>query len=147
MLSGENSPVTHPPERFEQLIAFIGSQLPSPVEQQSGSDGSIIFTGGDPAEAVVLLAASRVVVFEFAGVWETPSNFVAKPRRLGTLNWRRLPETALMNALTWLIKGARETRLARYRTCDQCGKRLPPESMVADDLCWTCAEQPGGDVA
>ena len=59
-------------ERFEQLIAFIGSQLPAPVDQQHATDGTMIFTGGSPAEVVVHLDESRVVVFEFAGRWESP---------------------------------------------------------------------------
>jgi hypothetical protein len=28
------------PERFEQLIAFVGAQLPTPVEEHQADDGS-----------------------------------------------------------------------------------------------------------
>ena len=49
-------------ERFEQLIAFIGSQLPTPVDEQTASDGSMIFIGGAPPEVVVELAESSVRV-------------------------------------------------------------------------------------
>jgi hypothetical protein len=100
----------------------------------------MIFTGGTPAEVVVHLDESIVVVSEYAGVWKSPERFMVKPRRLGLLKWRRLPETALMNALAALIKGAREIRLTRYRPCSVCGQKSPPESLFADDVCEECAE-------
>src|SRR5947208_858444 len=121
-------------ERFEQLIAFLGSQLPHPVEQQPAGDGSMIFTGGTPAEVVVHLDESIVVVSEYAGVWKSPERFMVKPRRIGLLKWRRLPETAMMNALAALIKGAREMRLTRYRPCSMCGEKSPPEALFAGDV-------------
>ena len=124
-------------ERFEQVIAFIGSQLPPPVEQQDASDGSMIFIGGSPAEVVVHLDESTVVVSEYAGVWESPERFVVKPRRVGLLKWQRLPETPLMNALGALIKGARDMRLAHFRPCAVCGQSNPPELLVAD-TCSSC---------
>ena len=49
------------------------------------------------------MTETSVIVSEFAGVWETPFTFSAKPRRVGILKWRRLPETALFNALAVLI--------------------------------------------
>lgn len=128
-------------ERYEQLIAFLGSQLPAPVEQQPGDDGSIIFTGGAPAEVVAHLTASSVIVSEFAGVWESADTFVVRPRRVGLVKWRRLSETAVMNTVATLIKGAREVRQARYRTCHSCGESHPPEWLFDDDLCQRCAEQ------
>jgi hypothetical protein len=91
-------------ERFEQLIAFIGSQLPAPVEQQTAGDGLMIFIGGAPPEVVVQLAESSVRVSEYAGVWESPDRFTVKPRSVGMLKWRQLPETAMMHALSALIK-------------------------------------------
>jgi hypothetical protein len=129
-------------ERYEQLIAFLGSQLPAPVEQQPGDDDSIIFTGGSPAEVVVHLTQTSVVVSEFAGVWETADSFVMRPRRVGLVKWRRLSETAVMNAVSSLIKGAREMRLARYRTCRRCNENNPPEWLFGDDLCLGCADAP-----
>jgi hypothetical protein len=129
-------------ERFEQLMALLGSQLPAPVDQQTASDGSMVFTGGAPAEVVVNLADSSVVVSEYAGVWESPDRFVVKLRRVGMLKWRRLPETSMMNALSALIKGAREMRLARYRPCTVCGAKHPPEALFSDDVCYSCEEPP-----
>jgi len=129
------------PERFEQMIAFLGSQLPAPAEQQPGDDGSIIFTGGSPAEVVVHLTRTSVVVSEFAGMWDTAGSFVVRPRRVGLVKWRRLSETAVMNAVSTLIKGARETRLARYRTCRYCNEKRPPEWLFGDEVCLRCTEQ------
>jgi hypothetical protein len=134
------------PERFEQLIAFLGSQLPAPVEQQEQADGSIEFVGGDPAEVVVVLTESSVIVSEFAGVWETPFHFAARPRRVGILKWRRLPETSLFNTLTALVKGAREARLARFRPCRFCGQSTAPEWVHDDGMCQSCAEQHSGAI-
>jgi len=50
------------PERYEQLIAFLDSNLPSPVDRQEAADGSMQFTGGEPAEVVVSLTETSVLV-------------------------------------------------------------------------------------
>ena len=52
------------PERFEQLIAFLDSNLPAPVERQESADGSVQFTGGEPAQVVVSLTETSVIVAE-----------------------------------------------------------------------------------
>jgi hypothetical protein len=127
-------------ERFEQMIAFLGSQLPDPVDQQPEDDGSLIFTGGSPGEVVVHLTSSKVTVSEYAGTWESSARFTVKPRRVGTLLWSRLPETPLFNALSALIKGARDMRHSRYRPCAFCGEKQPPELLFDDGVCVACAE-------
>jgi hypothetical protein len=126
------------PERFEQLIAFLSSNLHQPIDQRSCSDGSITFTSGAPGEVVVHLTHRSVMIAEFAGAWESPHSFAVRPRPIGVLKWRRLPETELFNALGHLIKGAREARRARYRTCRYCEAASPPEWMGADDVCLGC---------
>ncbi|PWT85916.1 MAG: hypothetical protein C5B57_02045 [Blastocatellia bacterium] len=140
-VTGDNSTVVSD-ERFEQLIAFLGSQLPAPVEQHEANDGTLIFVGGAPAEVVVHLDESSVAVSEYAEVRESINRVTPKPRRVGLLKWRRLPETQLMNAVSALIKGAREARVARYRHCSICGKRNPPEALSKDDVCRWCADRP-----
>ena len=72
-------------ERFEQLIAFISSQLPTPRDRQTAGDGSMTFIGGAPPEVVVQPAESSVRVSEYAGVWESPDRFTVTPRRVGML--------------------------------------------------------------
>jgi len=134
------------PERYEQLIAFLGSQLPAPVEQDLDPNGDMQFAGGDPPEVVVVLTQSSVVVSEFRGVWETPLKFVPKPRRVGLIKWRRLPETALWNALGALLKGARQARLDRFQVCQYCGQNTAPEWLYADRLCQSCADRQSGAV-
>ena len=134
------------PERYEQLIAFLDSNLPAPVERQEAADGSVQFTGGDPAQVVVSLTDTSVIVAEFAGVWESPFTFAARPKRVGLLKWRRLPETALFNALTALIKGAREARQSRFQACRYCGNSTAPEWMHDDGVCQACADQHSGAI-
>ena len=131
------------PERYEQLIAFLGSNLPGPVDRQEDEDGSIQFMGGDPPEVVVMLTPSSVVVSEFAGEWETPFKFSARPRRVGVLKWRRLPENALWAALSALLKGARDARLGTFQTCLYCGRRTAPEWLHDEGVCQSCADQRG----
>jgi hypothetical protein len=134
------------PERYEQLLAFLDTNLPSPVDRQEGADGSVQFIGGEPAEVVVSLTETSVLVSEFSGVWESPFTFAARPRRVGVLKWRRLSETALFNALTVLIKGAREARLSRYQACRYCGRSTAPEWMHDDGVCQACADQHSGAI-
>ena len=134
------------PERFEQLMAFLGSRLPEPVDQQADANGAIQFIGGDPPEVVVLLTHGSLIISEFAGVWETPFKFTAKPRRVGVLKWRRLPENALLDALSALIKGAREARLASFQICQYCDRRTAPEWLHDNGVCQACAERHGGAI-
>jgi hypothetical protein len=134
------------PERYEQLIAYLNSNLPRPVERQETDDGRIQFVAGEPAEVVAELTATSVIVSEFAGVWETPFRFAARPRRVGVLKWRRLPETALWNALAALLKGAREARLGRFQTCVYCGRHTAPEWLHDAGVCQACADQHSGAI-
>ena len=134
------------PERYEQLIAFLEANLSAPVNRQDAADGTVQFVGGEPADVVVSLTETSVTVSEFAGVWETPFTFAAKPRRVGMLKWRRLPETALFNALQVLIKGARDARLSHFRACRYCGRRTAPEWMHDAVACLACANQHSGAV-
>jgi len=129
-------------QRFEQLIAYLHSHLPSPVDQQIDEDDSVVFTGGFPPEVVVRLTNSSVVVSEYAGTWKSADHFDVIPRRVGAITWRRLPEAAVMQALSALIKGAREMRAARYRSCVVCDKVYPPEVLIADEVCPQCGGAP-----
>jgi hypothetical protein len=128
-------------ERFEQLIAFVGAQLPKPVEEHQTDDGSFIFTGGEPAEVIVQVTESTVLVAAFVAIPEG-DRAATDPQPVGELHWRRLPETAVMNALSAMIKGSREVRLATYRECLECGGTRAPEDMADDDVCRECAEAP-----
>jgi hypothetical protein len=134
------------PERYEQLMAFLTSQLPAPVEQREEQDESIRFTGGDPPEVVAVLTRASVSVFEFSGAWESPFTFRVKPRRVGVLKWRRLPENSLLAALSALIKGAREARQASFQVCQYCGRRTPPEWLHDTGVCQSCSDRHSGSL-
>ncbi len=134
------------PERYEQLIAFLNSNLPAPVELQESEDGVLQFIGGDPAEVVAVLTNTSLIVSQFAGVWESTFKFTAKPRRVGLLKWRRLPENALLAALSSLIKGAREARLASFQDCQYCGRRTAPEYMHDAGVCQSCTDKHSGAI-
>src|SRR5215471_15700085 len=132
------------PERYEQLMAFLASQLPTPVEQHELEDDSIQFTGGNPPEVVALLTQTSVSIFEFAGVWKSTFAFAVRPRRVGVVKWRRLPENALLAALSALIKGAREARQASFQICQYCGRRTPPEWLHDAGVCQSCSDRHSG---
>lgn len=134
------------PERYEQLLAFLGSHLPQPVDQRTDAEGAVQFLGGDPPEVVALVTASSVIVFEFDGVWESAFKFAARPRRVGLLKWKRLPESAMWTALNALIKGAREARQARFQVCRYCGRTTAPEWLHDEGVCQSCGEQHGGAI-
>ena len=134
------------PERYEQLIAFLNSNLPEPVEQQESDEGVLQFIGGDPAEVVAVLTNTSLIVSQFAGVWESTFKFAAKPRRVGVLKWRRLPENALLAALSALLKGAREARLASFQECQYCGRRTAPEYLHDAGVCQACTDRHSGAI-
>lgn len=124
-------------ERYEQLLAYIATHVPAPFVQEAFGE-AVVFTGGDPGEVVVQLTDTAVTVSEYA-VRRDGTTAVIHPRRVGSLKWRRLSESTLMTLVGLLIRGAREHRLGRYRTCDSCGRRKPPEWMRDDHLCEHCA--------
>ena len=134
------------PEGYEQLMAFLTSQMPAPVEQREIENGAIEFIGGDPPEVVAVLTYTSVSVFVFAGVWESPFTFISKPRRVGVLRWQRLPENALLAALSALIKGAREARLASFQICQYCGRRTAPEWLHDTGVCQSCSDRHSGSL-
>jgi hypothetical protein len=125
-------------ERYEQLIAYLSAHLPAPVEQED-QQGILVFTGGDPTEVIVRLSRSSVIVEEYFAEWATPYRLVERPRRVGIVHWRRLPESTLMSVIGQLIKGAREMRRSRFRDCRFCGTTNPPEWQHGDDVCQACA--------
>jgi len=134
------------PERYEQLIAFLDSNLTAPVERREEPDGALNFVGGEPPEVVVALTETSVIVSEFAATWDSPFSLTSRPRRVGVLKWRRLPETALFNALSALIKGAREARRSGFRICQGCGRSTPPEWLHTESVCQRCADEDHGRI-
>ena len=134
-----------PPEGYEQLLAYLESQLPQPVERHDATD-SIRFLAGEPPELIITLTETVLVVDEFTGEWEEPMKFRLAPRRIGVLHWPHLPDNEMLNALAALIKCARSARQATYKTCERCGRRTAPEWMHDDGICQTCAADQGGTI-
>lgn len=126
-------------EHYEQLLAYISTHMPAPFIQED-VDGVVVFTGGAPSEVIVRLTDTSVIVEEYAVRWETAHTPVLRPRRVGVVNWRRLPESRLMTVVGELIKGARETRRARYRTCQFCNRTQAPEWMSDETTCRSCTQ-------
>ena len=93
------------------------------------ADGSLLFTGGSPGEVVARLTKVSVTIEQYAVHWETPYTPVMRPRRVGLVKWRRLPESTVMNVVEQLIRGARDARLSHYVTCQLCGETKPPEKV------------------
>ena len=132
-------------EHYEQLLAFISTHLPTPYTQEE-VEGVMIFTGGSPGEVIVRLTDSAVIVEEYVVAWEKPFTPVLRPRRVGMVKWRRIPEAQLMAVVGELIKGARNVRRSKYRTCVLCGKSNAPEWMRDHTVCQSCAERELGTV-
>jgi hypothetical protein len=132
-------------EHYEQLLAFISTHMPAPFTQED-VEGVMVFTGGSPGEVIVRLTETAVIVEEYAVRWEAPHRPVLRPRRVGVVKWRRLPESQLMTVVAELIRGARESRRSRYRTCAFCGRTKPPEWMADESTCQSCAEREVGTV-
>ena len=80
-------------ERYEQLIAFLSTHLPRPIEQDD-HNGILTMIGGSPGEVIARLTHTSVIVEEYAVRWDTPFKLVIHPRRVGTVNWRRVLSSA-----------------------------------------------------
>lgn len=128
------------PATYEEMLAFIQAQLPSPLEERAGSDGTLSFTAGEPAEVVVRLTQSEVHVLEFAVTWQefTP---VVEPIPIGSIRWSAMSPDAAIRTLRALLSAARESRLSKFVVCRICERPSPPEATDEDDVCDRCGPQ------
>jgi len=127
------------PEGWEDWLAFFSAQLPRPVQARVGEDGTFMFTGGDPGEVIVQLTPSVIRVAEFSV--RVTDGLTIRPRWLGRVYWRRMPSILAIPIVERLIDAAREMRHSRFKTCQICEKRLPPESMFDDTICQRCTNR------
>ena len=127
------------PARYEELLALIGSHLAAPVTREQAPDGSLYFVGGDPQDVIVRVSSATVIVSEYAVRWEGPTTAVVRPIRVGSVAWRRIPETSAMRIVSALIDAARQSRLDTFRPCASCETPTPPEWMHDGELCRSCA--------
>lgn len=134
------------PPGYEELHAFLAAQLARPVSEDFADDGSVVLTSGDPGEVIVRLTKSTVTVAEYSVRSMGAQAPVVTPIIIGTLRWRRVSPESAMHTVKSLIAAARDSRLAKFRTCETCSERNPPEWMYDDELCQGCAESRFGVV-
>lgn len=133
-------------EGWEDWIAFFEARLPQPLDRADGDDGSITYTSGQPAEVVVRLTRSAIVVSQFAVAWDGPHRLVPAPRRIGSLRWRRLGSSRAIAVVEHLLAAAREARRESYLVCRSCERSHPPEWMHDEWTCQDCSEAHRGAV-
>jgi hypothetical protein len=126
---------------WEGLLTSVAHELPQPVEQETARDGSVVLVGGHPGEVLVRLTGSAVSVAEYAVEWQGPHDPAVRPITLGVLRWRRMPEVPALAALQTLVRAARESRRAKYRTCVYCERITPPEALHDNQTCQECAQK------
>jgi hypothetical protein len=133
-------------QSYEQWQAFIQAHLGDPVEREERADGATYFTSGEPGEVIVRLSTSSITVWEYAVTWEGAYTRVVSPRLVGSVRWRRVSERAGTKVVQALIDAARESRQSKFRVCEHCRERQPPEWMHGDDTCIGCAQRHSGSV-
>ena len=130
-------------EGYEQLLAYLESQLPRPVDRQDHAEETH-FMAGDPPEVMVTLTPSIVVVSEFSGERDAPGSFRITPIRLGVIHWPHVPENQLLDAVAALLKAARHARLSRFKPCRLCDVLTAPEWLHESGICQECGKDVGG---
>jgi hypothetical protein len=136
---------TELPEGWEAWLAYFSASLPRPVEQVTAPDGSVTFRGGEPGEVIVHLTPNLITVSLFS-VQNTASQRIVVARPVGYVRWRRLQADDATAVVEAMIAAARAARLASYRTCSTCERTFPPEYMLDEQTCATCASRDNGVV-
>jgi hypothetical protein len=126
---------------WEALLVSLRHELPQPVGEEAAGDGSVLLTGGDPAEVLVRLAGGAATVSEFAVTWSGPDDPVVRPVVFGTVHWRRMSEVHALSCLASLIRAARDARRAKCEPCAVCGRPTAPERLYDDGVCADCRDQ------
>ena len=125
---------------LDEWLAFVSTHLPEPVIREETPDGTVWFSGGRPPVVIVTVGPGTIAVFEYAVRHEPVQAPTVTPRLVGQVKWRRARNTEMTRAVGALIAAARESRLAKYRRCQQCDESVPPEDMHDASLCQACAE-------
>jgi len=125
---------------WEALLVSLRHELPQPVREEAAGDGSILLTGGDPAEVLVRLTRGVATVSEFGVAWAGPNDPVVRPIVFGTVHWRRMPEVHALSCLGSLVRAARDARRAKYEPCGACGRPTAPERLYDDGVCADCRD-------
>ena len=129
------------PEGWEDWLAFFGARLPAPVRRHEHESGALTLVAGDPPIVVVRLAHHSISVARVVAISHRSGSAFAHSRWIGRLAWRHLPGRRAVQLVEHLVSTARELRLADYRACFVCNRRLPPEWMADDEVCRRCARE------
>lgn len=129
------------PIERDALRQEIHDLLPAPVRGETQLDGVDVLVGGDPGEVIVRISGGKVAVYSYSARWQGPCTLVVCPKRVGTLNWKRLPASRTVILIHILIESAAEIRRAGFRTCQRCNRIQPPEFMHGDGICQSCAQE------
>jgi hypothetical protein len=130
------------PEGWEGWLAFLGAQLPGPVRRQEHENGALTFTAGEPPLVVVRLTPAAIRVARVIRVSRRAGSTFVQYRWIGRIAWGHLPGRRSVHLVEQFVTVARELRLAVYRTCFVCNRRLPPEWMEEDtDICRRCGRR------
>jgi len=116
----------------DQLSAILGG----PVDLET----SALFAYGDPVEVLVRADPHAVHVEVPVVEWRGHTAVLTGERRA---SFPREGVTRLGGDAPFIeaVYTARAERVARFRTCAECGERKPPESMRGATLCAACAER------
>jgi hypothetical protein len=122
---------------LRRLLSVAG-----PVEEHA----AIILTVGDPVEVRLIVEPHAIHVEVPVVEWQGPHTpILTGERRTSVPTWDLDGSTAEAE-LAGAIEAARAERLARFRTCGECGESTPPEWMHDEALCSGCAQRKHGVV-
>ncbi len=128
--------MTRPPPRTpdDQLRDQLGAILGAPFDTQA----SVLLTYGDPVEVMVRADAHAVHVEVPVVEWRGLTPVLTGERRA---SFPREAVTRLGGEAPFVeaVLAARSERVARFRTCAECGGRRAPEAMHSATLCIACA--------
>lgn len=99
---------------------------------------------GDPIEVLVRVNDDAISVEVPVVEWHGPHTPVLRGEAPATFAEAALSDRAGRAAIRAAVTAARAVRLGRFRTCEECGRRQPPEWMHGETLCQACAERNHG---
>lgn len=126
-----------PPSPDAQLRDQLGAMLGAAVD----AEASALLRYGDPVEVLVRADPHAVHVEVPVIEWRGHTPVLTGERRA---SFPREGVTRLGGDAPFIeaVLAARAERMARFRTCGECGERNPPERMSSATLCQSCARQP-----
>lgn len=134
------------PAQYEEILALLLAQLSEPIQQYDDGEGGIVMRSGKPEEVVVRLTDEAVLIAEFALDMSEGNSVNVTPLPIGSVHWAAISQDAAVRAIRTLLAAARESRLAKFRTCAICGEAVPPEWMEDDTVCGACTPPGAGTI-